>query len=36
MIRELTREEKTIIRREFNKWGIFNCLKDKVFVTKRV
>jgi 60S ribosome subunit biogenesis protein NIP7 len=34
MIRELTREEKTIIRREFNKWGIFNYLKDKVFALK--
>jgi 60S ribosome subunit biogenesis protein NIP7 len=32
MIRELTREENTIIRREFNKWGIFNFIKDKVFV----
>ena len=31
MIRELTREENTIIRREFNKWGIFNFIKDKVF-----
>ena len=34
MIRELTREENTIIRREFNKWGIFNYIQDKVFVIK--
>ena len=34
MIREVTREETTIIRREFNKWGIFNYLKDKVFALK--
>lgn len=34
MIREVTREETTIIRREFNKWGIFNYLNDKVFALK--
>jgi hypothetical protein len=34
MIRDLTREEATSIRREFNKWGIFNCLIDKVFALK--
>ena len=34
MIRELTREETTSIRREFNKWGIFNFLVDKVFALK--
>jgi ribosome biogenesis protein Nip4 len=34
MIRDLTREETTSIRREFNKWGIFNCLIDKVFTLK--
>jgi 60S ribosome subunit biogenesis protein NIP7 len=34
MIRDLTREETTSIRREFNKWGIFNCLIDKVFTVK--
>ena len=34
MIRELTREETTSIRREFNKWGIFKCLIDKVFVLR--
>ena len=34
MLRLLTRQEKTIILREFNKWGIFNYLKDKVFALK--
>ena len=34
MIREVTREETTIIRKEFNKWGIFNYLNDKVFALK--
>ncbi|HKO41246.1 MAG TPA: hypothetical protein VJU85_08295 [Nitrososphaeraceae archaeon] len=34
MIRELTREETTSIRREFNKWGIFNFLVDQVFALK--
>ncbi len=34
MFRELTREENTIIRREFDKWGIFNYIQDKVFIIK--
>lgn len=34
MFRELTREENTIIRREFNRWGIFNYIQDKIFVIK--
>lgn len=34
VFREPTREENTIIRREFNRWGIFNYIKDKIFVIK--
>ena len=34
MFRILTRQEKTIILREFNKWGIFNYLQDKLLVVK--
>ena len=34
MFRILTRQEKTIILREFNKWGIFNYLQDKVLAVK--
>ena len=34
MLRELTRQEKTIILREFNRWGIFNYLHDKVFAVE--
>lgn len=32
MFRDLTRQENTIIRREFNRWGIYNYIQDKVFV----
>ena len=34
MFRILTRQEKTIILREFNKWGIFNYLQDKLLTLK--
>ena len=34
MFRVSTREENTIIRKEFNRWGIFNYIKDKIFVIK--
>jgi 60S ribosome subunit biogenesis protein NIP7 len=34
MFRILTRQEKTIILREFNKWGIFNYLEDKLLTVK--
>ena len=34
MFRILTRQEKTIILREFNKWGIFNYLQDKILAVK--
>ena len=34
MFRILTRQEKTIIFREFNKWGIFNYLQDKLLTLK--
>lgn len=34
VFREPTREENTIIRREFNRWGIFNYIKEKIFVIK--
>lgn len=34
MFRILTRQEKTIILREFNKWGIFNYLQDKLLTVK--
>ena len=34
MFRILTRQEKTIILREFNKWGIFNYQQDKIIVVK--
>ena len=34
MFRELTKQETTIIRREFNKWGIYNYIHDKEFVIK--
>ncbi len=32
MFRDLTRQENTIIHREFNRWGIYNYIQDKVFV----
>ena len=32
MFRDLTRQEHTIIHREFNRWGIYNYIQDKVFV----
>jgi 60S ribosome subunit biogenesis protein NIP7 len=34
MFRISTRQEKTIILREFNKWGIFNYLQDKLLAVK--
>ena len=34
MFRILTMQEKTIILREFNKWGIFNYLQDKILAVK--
>ena len=34
MFRELTKQETTIIRREFNKWGLYNYIHDKEFVIK--
>jgi 60S ribosome subunit biogenesis protein NIP7 len=34
MFRDLTRQENTLIRREFNRWGIYNYIQDKVFVIK--
>jgi 60S ribosome subunit biogenesis protein NIP7 len=34
IIRELTRQENTIIQREFNRWGIFEYIHDKLFVIK--
>jgi 60S ribosome subunit biogenesis protein NIP7 len=34
MFRELTRQETTIIRREFNRWGIYGFIKDKIFTIK--
>jgi 60S ribosome subunit biogenesis protein NIP7 len=34
MFRELTRQETTIIRREFNRWGIYGYIKDKIFIIK--
>ena len=34
MLRELTRQEKTVILREFNRWGIFNYLHDKIFTVE--
>lgn len=34
VFREPTREENTIMRREFNRWGIFNYIKEKIFVIK--
>ena len=34
MFRELTRQETTIVRREFNRWGIYEYINDKKFVIK--
>ncbi|MEM2759960.1 MAG: PUA domain-containing protein [Nitrososphaerales archaeon] len=34
MYRELTREEKTLLNRFFDKWGVFDHFKDKHFLVK--
>ena len=34
MFRKLTRQETTIVRREFNRWGIYEYIKDKNLVIK--